>query len=101
MRSGPLGVGLPLEDDRQALFILRHHRRFPSASHALVEQIGERILILTSAAREPMDDRLVFFHGREDSSFSAMTTTPVFANLTLVMKPGDRIEAKLREAPKC
>jgi len=87
MRSGPLGVSLPLEDDRQALFILRHHRRFPSASHALVEQIGKRILILTSAAREPMDDRLVFFHGREDSSFSAMTTTPVFANLTLVRHP--------------
>ena len=48
----------PLEDDRQALFILRHHRRFPTASHTLVEQIGKRILILTSAAREPMDDRL-------------------------------------------
>jgi uracil phosphoribosyltransferase len=87
MRSGPFAVGLTLEDDRQALFVLRHHRRFPSASHALVEQVGKRILILTSAAREPMDDRLVFFHAREDSSFSPMTTTPAFANLTLVRHP--------------
>ena len=87
MRSGSLGVGLPLEDDRQALFILRHHRRFPSASHALVEEIGQRIFILTSAASESMDDRLVFFHEREDSSFSAMTTTPAFANLTLIRHP--------------
>ena len=30
---------------------------------------------------------LVFFHAREDSSFSAMTTTPAFANLTLVRHP--------------
>jgi uracil phosphoribosyltransferase len=87
MRSGSLGVGLPLEDDRQALFILRHHRRFPSASHALVEEIGQRIFILTSAASESMDDRLVFFHEREDSSFSAMTTTPAFTNLTLIRHP--------------
>jgi len=87
VKSGPLSVGLALENDCQALFILRHHCRFPSASHALVEQIGKRILILTSAAREPMDDRLVFFHEREDSSFSAMTTTPALANLTLVRHP--------------
>jgi uracil phosphoribosyltransferase len=87
MTSRPLGIGLTLEDDRQALFILRHHRRFPSTSHALVEQVGKCILILTSVAREPMDDRLVFFHGREDSSFTPMNTTPAFANLTLVRHP--------------
>ncbi len=87
MTSRPFGVGLTLEDDRQALFILRHHRRFPPASHTLVEQVSERIFILASATREPMDDGLVFFHGREDSSFSAMATTPAFANLTLVRHP--------------
>src|SRR4029079_13798948 len=87
MTSRPFGVGLTLEDDRQALFILPPHRRFTAASHALVEQMSERILILASAAREPMEDGLVFFHGREDSSFSAMATTPAFANLTLVRHP--------------
>ena len=34
-----------------------------------------------------MNDGLGFFHAREDSRFSAMTTTPVFANLTLVRHP--------------
>ena len=34
-----------------------------------------------------MDDRLVFFHAREDSSFPAMPTTPGFANLTQVRHP--------------
>ena len=34
-----------------------------------------------------MDDGLVFFHGREDSRFPAMTTTPAFSNLTLVRHP--------------
>ena len=87
MRSGSLGVGLPLEDDRQALFILRHHRRFPPASHALVEQISERILILASATREPMDDGLVFFHSREISSFPAMDTTPGYPTLRIVSHP--------------
>ena len=84
MRSAPLGVGLTLKDDRQALFVLGHHRRFPAAAPALVEQIGKRILIVTRVARESVDDRLVFFHGREVSSFRAMATTPAFANLTLV-----------------
>jgi uracil phosphoribosyltransferase len=87
MMSGPFGVGLTLEDDRQALFILRHHRRFPPTSHALVEQVSKRILILTSTAREPMDDGLVFFHGREDSSFSAMTTSELSLDPVTVQTP--------------
>jgi uracil phosphoribosyltransferase len=37
--------------------------------------------------RQPVDDSLVFFHGREDSSFPPMPTTPGFANLTLVRHP--------------
>ena len=85
--SSSFAVGLALKNYRQALLVLRHHRRFPPAAHALVEQIGKRILILARVSREPVDDRLVFFHGREDSSFPPMATTPPFANLTLVRHP--------------
>jgi uracil phosphoribosyltransferase len=85
--SGSFAVGLALKNYRQALLVLRHHRWFPSTAHALVQQIGKRILILARVSRESVDDRLVFFHGREDSSFPPMATTPQFANLTLVRHP--------------
>ena len=85
--SGSFGICLALENDRQALLVLRHHRRLPSATYAFVEKIGQRILILARVSRESVDDRLVFFHAREDSSFPPMTTTPEFANLTLVRHP--------------
>ena len=83
----PVGIRFALEDDREAFFVLRDHRWFPTTSHPFVQQVGKGILILPRASREPVDDRLVFFHGREDSSFPPMATTPVFANLTLVRHP--------------
>ena len=86
-RSVSVGIRLALEDEGEPLFVLRHHRRLPAAAHSLVQQIGKGILIFTRATREPVDDRLVFFHGREDSSFPPMATTPAFANLTLVRHP--------------
>ena len=86
-RSSSFGVGRTLEDDRQALFVLRHHCRLPPTAHALVEQIRQCVFVLACVARESMDDRLVFFHAREDSSFPPMTTTPALANLTLVRHP--------------
>src|SRR5262249_36588892 len=87
VRSSSFGIGLTLEDDGQAMFILRQHHRLPTTSHPLVEEVCKRILIFTRVVREPVDDRLVFFHGREDSSFPPMPTTPAFANLTLVRDP--------------
>jgi uracil phosphoribosyltransferase len=69
------------------LFILGHHRRLPPGAHTFVEEISKRILILSRVSRESVDDRLVFFHGREDSSFPPMATTPAFTNLTLVRHP--------------
>ena len=80
-------IRLALENDGQTLLILRHHRGLPATPHPLVEQVGKRILIFPRVARESVDDRLVFFHGREDSSFPPMATTPAFANLTLVRHP--------------
>ena len=81
----------PLEDDRQALFVLRHHGWLPPAAHSLVQQVGEGILVFTRMSRQAMDDSLVFFHAREDSSFPPMATTPAMvpasANLTIVRHP--------------
>src|SRR5215203_9186 len=85
--SVTVGVRFALEDDGETLLILRHHRRLPPAAHSLVQQVREGILVLSRATREPVDDRLVFFHEREDSSFPAMATTPAFANLTIVRHP--------------
>src|SRR5574338_1548320 len=86
-RSDAICLRIALENDGQALFILRHHGGLPTAPHTLVEEIGERVLVLTSVPGQAMNHRLVFFHGRENSSLAAMTTTPAFANLTLVRHP--------------
>lgn len=80
-------VSLALEDDRQPLFILSYHCRLPPTPHPLVEQVGKCVLVLTCVTCKSMDDGLVFFHGREDSSFPPMPTTPEFGNLTTVRHP--------------
>ena len=69
------------------MLVLRHHRGTPSTSTALVQQIGERILVVTRVAREAKHDRLVFFHAREVSSFRLMDTTPAFPTLRIVSHP--------------
>ena len=90
-RSTPVSFCFALENDGQALLILRDHRRFPPTPHPFIQEIRECIFVFTGAPRKPMDDRLVFFHGREDSSFPAMATTPAiasaFTNLTVVRHP--------------
>lgn len=75
------------EDDRQPLTVLRHHRRFPTAATPLVEQVGERVFVVTRVTRQTHDHRLVFFHSREDSSFRPMDTTPAFPTLRVVTHP--------------
>src|SRR5688500_9024710 len=66
-RRSALADALALEDDRQAGSFLRHHRRLPPAATPLVEQVRQRVLVVARQTREADDDRLVFFHGREDT----------------------------------
>ena len=79
--SGPLAVGH--ERDRVgAIGPVHAHAATPRhEAHDLVTRYRG------AAPREPHHHGLVFFHGREDSSFPPMATTPQFANLTLVRHP--------------
>lgn len=76
-----------LEHDRQARAVLRHHRRLPAGAASLVEKIGERVLVVAGVSRQLQHHRLVFFHGREITSFPRMDTTPLFPTLRLVRHP--------------
>ena len=75
------------KDHRQALVILRHHDRIPAATTPFIEQVREGIFILPRMPRQPQYHRLVFFHGRENTSLPAMHTTPDFANCVIVRHP--------------
>ncbi|GAC1514557.1 MAG: hypothetical protein NVS1B4_02480 [Gemmatimonadaceae bacterium] len=68
-----------MEDNRESKSFLRQHRGLPAGAAPLVEKIGESIFIVARMARQADDDSLVFFHGREVTSFSPMHTTPVSA----------------------
>jgi len=82
-----VGAARTLKDDREAHPLLRHERRHPSTTTALVQQIGERNFVIARMSRESDDDRLVFFHAREISSFTPMDTTPAFPTLRIVSHP--------------
>lgn len=82
-----LRLALARKDHREPSAVLRHHRRGPSAAAALVEQVRQRVLVLTLMSREPDDHRLIFFHDAEDSSFARMLTTPALPGLTVVSHP--------------
>ena len=69
------------------MLVLRNHRRPPSPAAALVQQVRQRILVITRMPRQPKHDRLVFFHAREVSSFRPMDTTPALPTLRLVSHP--------------
>jgi uracil phosphoribosyltransferase len=85
--ASAIAVAGPREDDRYSLAVLRDHRRLPPAATALVEQVRECIFVIAHVAREPNDHGLVFFHGREDTSFWPMDTTPAFPTLRVVTHP--------------
>src|SRR5688572_6632736 len=87
MRGSGVGFGGPLEDDREPAAVLRHGRELPAAATPLVQEIGERVLIVARMARETQHDRLIFFHAREDTSFVRMDTTPDFPTLNIVSHP--------------
>src|SRR6185312_15857102 len=75
------------EHDRQPHVVLGHHRRFPAAAAAFVQQVGQRVFIFTRALRQLEDHCLVFFHEGENSSISGMTTTPALPGLSIVRHP--------------
>ena len=64
---------IALEQDGQALFILRHERWLPSTSAPLVEKIGERVFVLARVSRKLYHNSLVFFH-RELEIMSRLTS---------------------------
>jgi uracil phosphoribosyltransferase len=82
-----LATAGPLKHHRESKAILRHECGLPAAAAALVQQIGERVLVIVRVTRQTKDHRLVFFHSREISSFPAMDTTPAFPTLRIVSHP--------------
>lgn len=53
---------ITLKEDRQALFILRHHRGLPPSSAPFIQQIGEGIFVLSRMPGKLDHHSLVFFH---------------------------------------
>jgi uracil phosphoribosyltransferase len=86
-----LVLSVALEDHCQALIVLRHHDGSPATAASLIEEISKRLFILVRMASQSMNDCLVFFHGRENTSFPTMHTTPnpipSPSNLQLVRHP--------------
>src|SRR6185437_13677407 len=64
-----------------------HHRGLPSAAAAFVQQVGERVFVFARVLGQLENDCLVFFHEGENSSISAMTTTPALPGLSIVRHP--------------
>src|SRR6185312_3426203 len=75
------------EHDGEPLVALGHHRGLPSAAAAFVQQVGERVFVFARVLGQLEDDCLVFFHEGENSSISAMTTTPALPGLSIVRHP--------------
>lgn len=44
------------------MFVLRHERRLPSPSAALVQKVGQRVFVFTRMSRELDYYGLIFFH---------------------------------------
>ena len=76
-----------LEDDGEAMIVLRHHGWAPAASAPLVEQISQCVFVVSGVARETQHHCLVFFHAGEVSSFCVMDTTPAFPTLRVASHP--------------
>ena len=85
--TSAFSIARPLEDDGQALAVLRHHRQLPPRPAAFVQQVRQGVFVVAHVAGEPHDHRLVFFHIGEDSTFRAMHTTPGFPTLRIVDHP--------------
>jgi hypothetical protein len=53
---------IALEEDRDALLVLRHHCGLPASSASLVQEISESILVFPRMPRQLDHHSLVFFH---------------------------------------
>jgi uracil phosphoribosyltransferase len=98
-----LVLGVTLEEYGQALIVLRHHHGCPPTPAPFVEQIREGVFVITRVSRQSVDDRLIFFHAREITSFRPMHTTPEFPNLLVIQHPLVRHKLSIlrnRETPK-
>ena len=51
-----------LKENDQSLLLLGHQRWFPATSAPLIQQIRQRVFILTRVACQLHDNSLVFFH---------------------------------------
>jgi tRNA pseudouridine-54 N-methylase len=56
------GYSVALKENRDTLFVLRHHRGLPTTSASLVEQVGESIFVFSCVSRQLHHHSLVFFH---------------------------------------
>jgi len=75
------------KDHDDPLRVLRQQLRLPPASAPLVQQVCDRIFVVPGPTAQPDDDGLIFFHLGEDTRLVCMTTTPPFANLTVLRHP--------------
>jgi hypothetical protein len=53
---------IALKEDCDALLVLGHHCGLPASSASFIEEIGERVFILSRMSRQLDDHSLVFFH---------------------------------------
>jgi len=81
-----LGGCASREKDRQALFILRHQSRLPTAAAPLIEKVGQCILILTCVSRELDHDSLVFFHAERRRRYVSAGIVSSGGNYNVVHK---------------
>jgi len=98
-----LVLDLALEEYGQTLTVLRHHHGLPSTPTSFIEEICQDVLVIACVPRKSVDDRLIFFHEREITSFRPMHTTPEFPNLIVIQHPLVRHKLSLlrdRETPK-
>jgi uracil phosphoribosyltransferase len=71
-----------VKNHRHTRGVLCDHRRLPPTTAALIQQVRESDLVFLRPKRELHYHGLVFFHVREDTSFTAMHTTPPAATVT-------------------
>ena len=87
MRDLRIRAAWSLKDHGEPRTLLRHQRRLPTTSAALIEEICERHLVISRVPREMQNHCLVFFHSAEISTFCRMDTTPAFPTLRIVSHP--------------
>jgi uracil phosphoribosyltransferase len=83
----PSRIGFSREHDREPFCVLRHELRHPAPATAFVEEVGNRVFVIADPMDKAKDDRLVFFHPRENTRLPDMPTTPPDVNVALLRHP--------------